>query len=334
MPPESTISSPRCKISRSSEASEHAATFEGWVDNKLHQLSRQVRFDGLMYDHMIEPGVRLNAETLVTPSIEQFGFVPTDKVVLVHMLSPDGVLMNGRLVNGETIYVASGKTVHAVTKSAVRTNLLMIDKDYFFDRVDTCERGISRSLPFESFIRPTSGLTLEFHQCVEDHLHALGHAASSTADIEASACRILTSMKELLVGDAESEHAHLSATTRTYIVEKSCALFLQNLQDERFGVLDLCGKLRVSRRTLQYSFETILGMSPTHYMRCVRLNMARQAMISRPGEKIQGAALDAGFGHVARFSKYYFDFFGELPSATVARLNGDTRCCEAPATCH
>jgi AraC family transcriptional regulator, ethanolamine operon transcriptional activator len=322
------------KISHSSEASQHAATFEGWVDNKLHQLSKQVRFDALMYDHLIRPEVRLNAETLITPSIEQFGYVPTDKIVLVHMLSPEGVLMNGRLVNSETIYMASGKTVHAVTKSAVRTNLLMVDKTYLFELSALRSLGISESMPFERFIRPSSGLTLEFHQCVEDHLKVLKDESSSAAAVSASATRILVSAQELLEGDAEDEQIHLSTTTRTYIVERSCELFLANLDDEQYGVLDLCSRLKVSRRTLQYSFETVLGMSPTHYMRSVRLNMARHAMISQPYGKIQGAALDAGFPHVARFSKYYFDFYGELPSVTVAKHNNATRQRNSSATCH
>jgi len=132
----------------------------------------------------------------------------------------------------------------------------MIDKHYFFDRIAPNSSGLSKSLPFESFIRPAKGLTLEFHQYVEDHLHALGAGGRAGDEIETTGC----------------------------------------------------------------------------HMRSVRLDMARQAMIRKPGGKIQGAALDAGFGHVARFSKYYFDFYGELPSATAARFNGDARHCPPDTT--
>lgn len=61
-------------------------------------------------------------------------------------------------------------------------------------------------------------------------------------------------------------------------------------------------------------------MSPSNYVRTVRLNVARKFMLLSPHDNIQGAALDAGFSHLGRFSKYYQDFFGKLPSQALGRV--------------
>ncbi|MNE60088.1 transcriptional regulator EutR [compost metagenome] len=62
-----------------------------------------------------------------------------------------------------------------------------------------------------------------------------------------------------------------------------------------------------------------MGMSPSNYIRIVRLNVARKLLLLSPSERIQGAAMDAGFNHLGRFSKYYHEFYGELPSETLSR---------------
>jgi transcriptional regulator GlxA family with amidase domain len=40
---------------------------------------------------------------------------------------------------------------------------------------------------------------------------------------------------------------------------------------------------------------------------------------------VAGAATDAGFSHLGRFSAYYTEKYQESPSATVQRLRGPTK---------
>jgi AraC family ethanolamine operon transcriptional activator len=85
-------------------------------------------------------------------------------------------------------------------------------------------------------------------------------------------------------------------------------------------VLDVCSAIGVSRRTLQYCFAEIYGISPLAYLRLIRLNRARQAILSaRDGDTIAQIAAHWGFWHLGRFAQDYRHLFGELPSDTLLR---------------
>ncbi|MGP8473726.1 helix-turn-helix domain-containing protein [Burkholderia sp. PR2] len=312
-------STSRYDVSRSSDVVQHARTFKEWEDNKYHALGGKRPFDGVMRDHSLGDAVRVCAETVRTPFLEQIGHVPVDRILILQLLSESDVLLNGRFVNSETVFVSSGKTIHAIAKSPIHANILTIDKGLFFESFDVKSKSIRESLPFEHFIKPIGGTTSDFHSQFQAHFRELDRLASEGVCTAHSIDRILAATGEIVCADVDAELSPISSTTRAYIVDKSCELFAQNFHDEAFGVLDLCSRLRVSRRTLQYSFETVIGMSPSNYMRSVRLNIARRSLMTNPNEKIQGLALDAGFGHLGRFSKYYQEFFGELPSVTISR---------------
>lgn len=309
----------RYEVSLSSDVVDHANTFRDWEDNKYHTLGGKGPFHGVMRDHSLGDAIRVCLETVRTPFLEQVGHVSSDRVLILQLHSNEDVLVNGRFVNGETIFMSSGKTIHAMAKSPIQANILTIEKALFFETLEIKSRAIRETLPFEHFIKPMTASAAEFHAQFCSHFEELDRATAEGASTALSVDRILAAVGEIVCADADGEASPLSSTTRAYIVDKSCELFAQNFHDEAFGVLDLCSQLRVSRRTLQYSFETVIGMSPSNYMRSVRLNIARHSLMTKPTEKINGLALDAGFSHLGRFAKYYHDFFGELPSATVSR---------------
>ncbi|WP_093559417.1 helix-turn-helix domain-containing protein [Pseudoduganella namucuonensis] len=91
-------------------------------------------------------------------------------------------------------------------------------------------------------------------------------------------------------------------------------------RDRPLTVPELCAQAHVSRRTLQYCFEDVLGMSPTLYLRRLRLNGVRRQLLD-PGARprpIGAVAADWGFGSFSQFSSDYRKLFGESPSASRA----------------
>lgn len=90
--------------------------------------------------------------------------------------------------------------------------------------------------------------------------------------------------------------------------------------EEPVSVATLCRELAVSRRTLQYCFQDVLGVSPNTYLRAIRLNGARAAL--RSASSVTAAALDWGFWHLGQFAADYRLMFGELPSQTFQRVGG------------
>lgn len=81
---------------------------------------------------------------------------------------------------------------------------------------------------------------------------------------------------------------------------------------------EICQELRISRRSLNYAFTRVLGITPVTYMRNIRLNRVRAALINNnPSHStIADTALSWGFWHLSLFSRYYRELFGELPSQT------------------
>lgn len=76
----------------------------------------------------------------------------------------------------------------------------------------------------------------------------------------------------------------------------------------------------VSLRSLYAGFRDHCGVSPLQYLRNLRLDRARQALLDEPDSNIACVALRWGFGHLGRFSADYRKRFGESPSQSVRRL--------------
>lgn len=103
--------------------------------------------------------------------------------------------------------------------------------------------------------------------------------------------------------------------------------YLNAHASEVITMTELCALTHVSRRTLQYSFESIMGISPLRYLRLSRLNAVRRAL-SDPTSVIdteidhatvQRIASYWGFWHPGQFAHDYKQLFGENPSETLSR---------------
>jgi AraC-like DNA-binding protein len=81
------------------------------------------------------------------------------------------------------------------------------------------------------------------------------------------------------------------------------------------GIAEASG---VSARTMLRYFHEKHGMTPRAYLRAIRLERARQMLVSaRDGDTVVGIALKCGFNSLGHFAESYRRQFGELPSATL-----------------
>lgn len=111
---------------------------------------------------------------------------------------------------------------------------------------------------------------------------------------------------------------------RRRVVERAKAYVLSK-PDEPVTVAELCSRIGVSRRKLQYCFQEVLGHNPLTYLRAVRLNRVRRDLkTERPKfDSVQQAAANWGFWHLSHFTADYKAMFGELPSQTLRRSRGE-----------
>ena len=107
---------------------------------------------------------------------------------------------------------------------------------------------------------------------------------------------------------------------RRKIVDLAREHVLANLH-EPVTIAELCEHIGVSRRTLQYCFQEVIGTNPVYFLRAIRLNNVRRELRAATQGAVQIANIAArwGFWHLSHFSNDYRGLFGESPSATLRR---------------
>jgi signal transduction histidine kinase/DNA-binding response OmpR family regulator len=91
------------------------------------------------------------------------------------------------------------------------------------------------------------------------------------------------------------------------------ALLDEHLQNEDFGVMDICSSLSISRPQLYRKFTALTDKSIGRYIRSYRLHKAK-AMMESQGKNVTEAALDSGFKNLSHFSTIFREEFGYPPS--------------------
>ncbi|WP_341313713.1 helix-turn-helix domain-containing protein [Paraburkholderia sp. IMGN_8] len=122
-----------------------------------------------------------------------------------------------------------------------------------------------------------------------------------------------------------SEQVAMPARPRRQSIVSEAREYVLANRDRAVNVPELCERLHVSRRTLQYCFQDVLGMAPATYLRTIRLNGARRDLCSawRESRSVQDVAATWGFWHLSQFATDYRKLFGMRPSDTLkAAANG------------
>ncbi|MBJ7309941.1 helix-turn-helix domain-containing protein [Rugamonas sp. CCM 8940] len=132
---------------------------------------------------------------------------------------------------------------------------------------------------------------------------------------------VLGALLELLDRSCVEPVAAASVQRRQRVVARAREYILAH-RAESISVPELCEQVHVSRRTLQYCFEDVLGMSPMLYLRMVRLNGVRRQLHdpAARGSAIGDVAGAWGLCNFSQFSSDYRKLFGECPSASMKAL--------------
>ena len=128
---------------------------------------------------------------------------------------------------------------------------------------------------------------------------------------------MLGAVVAVVADDGAAKPASACAGRRNVV--DAAKAFMRSRIAEPITVADLCRELGVSRRTLQYSFQEVLGINPVAFLRAMRLNGVRRDLKSaaRPADSVQDIAARWGFWHLGHFVTDYKRMFGELPSETL-----------------
>lgn len=116
---------------------------------------------------------------------------------------------------------------------------------------------------------------------------------------------------------AEQPAAGLSEASQTF---RNAVAFMHEYAGDDIGVNDIAAATHLTARAVQYVFRQEADMTPTEYLRRIRLDRARQDLIDGDPSLTTVAAVARkwGFGHVGRFAAQYRETYGEAPRTTLA----------------
>lgn len=297
----------------------HAASVHDW-EQTYSQISPGLvrsslcQIDGRRFQFFRE---RINQRLV------QHGQAPRDRVCFALPLSMPGTArMQGREADAHSIFILDGGD-EFLFHMPQGLDMLSIT----FDR-ETFERTLEASPwsgDYKQWLRQPVLRVPEgrLAQCRERLLSLL---ARSIDDVKGAAPGqaeeelerdLLEELTCLLADPGFDRHQRLASSPGSFIVEKCHQMTLADRQAPP-SVIDLCERLRISRRTVQNSFRAVTQTTPVNYIRCIRLNGVRRELLGTlPGElSIGDAASRWGFFHLSHFAADYQALFGELPSQT------------------
>jgi AraC-like DNA-binding protein len=168
--------------------------------------------------------------------------------------------------------------------------------------------------PFSDILRRTWNSTFALVESVASGVNALPQAA------EAALEEFVLTL--LLRGHPHNFSEDLERPERqpdSRLVRRAVR-FAEEHASSALTTSDIAAGIGASVRALQAGFRKWRQITPTEYLRTVRLQRVRDALLqSSPSTTVTDLALDHGFFHLGRFSQHYKRAFGEYPAATLAR---------------
>ncbi len=99
-------------------------------------------------------------------------------------------------------------------------------------------------------------------------------------------------------------------------MQKIIHLMDSNLENDEYGILDLCNALGMSRAQVYRKFKSIIDSSPHDYLRTYRLHKAKHLLLTTK-LNVSEVAYRTGFKNVSHFSRIFSKMFGKNPSEFI-----------------
>lgn len=110
-----------------------------------------------------------------------------------------------------------------------------------------------------------------------------------------------------------------SAESHSYQIARTIDWLKRNF-DQPLRVDDLAAKAGMSTSTFHHHFRSTTAMSPIQYQKRLRLNEARQLMLTEHLDAAS-AAFQVGYESTSQFSREYSRLFGAPPLRDIRKLN-------------
>jgi len=303
----------RC-TSIANDANEHACNLTSW-DQQYDQVgSGQFygRFDELHFD-----GIQLFIEH-TSHAVRQQCMVWPESIWFGIPSRNEDVRINGQQADHTDILCRPGsRHFELVTPDSFDMLSLVIHKRELEQQSES--QGIELKI-LDSSSYPRLKLPSQTLQNTRYLLRRIVHTKSNRLDGQIHHDLLIMAVLELLSVETPNRKLERSHAHRRAVVEK-IKTYINTVDALPVTMAKLCEVGCVSRRTLQYSFESILGISPLQFLRITRLNRVRRMLQDEGAQSVSDIAAFNGFYHHSQFSANYKQLFGERPSETLNRFS-------------
>lgn len=315
----SSPSTPSARRAVANDVDEHAANLAGW-QQRYDQLSCGA-FRGEIAELWFDEVQVFRERT--SHAVRQACAIRPGTVWCGVTLAHDGSRIEGHLV-GEGGVMVSGNPAEFELSTPDRHDILGIVASR--TSLQAVAQALGAALNADALERPTwlacppearAQLVRGLSQLVGEGVAGRNCHDSAQARRFAQHA-VLESLLAVLAAPQADGNECLSFERRRRLVRAACDATVARA-DAVPTVLDLCEQLHVSRRTLQYAFETVTGTSPVLYLRALRLNAVRRELRAGRAAKVQDVAARHGFWSLSQFSSDYRRQFAERPSQTLER---------------
>jgi len=146
-------------------------------------------------------------------------------------------------------------------------------------------------------------------------------ADAGAAGVEILRDELLAAIVDAMTGGLVKRD-HLARQLRTASMAR-IERFINEHRDDPAGLQKLCEETGLALRTVEAIVHERVGMPAHTYLARRRLAFARDALLNpNRGATVTNVAMHFGFMHLGRFSSFYRQAYGELPSATLRRVLG------------
>jgi AraC family ethanolamine operon transcriptional activator len=280
-------------------------------------------FSGCVTDLALGP-VRLLRDQVDNP-IAYRGVVRQGPLVFFSFLpSRGGSYCNGRPIDSNVVIkLPRDFTLHAFCDGPTDSIAVSIDPDFLAARTNALVDAALTAADLQQTFHVAEAETVaRFQSCALDLLRTVAiepALAEDPAWRAAATNRVLEVLLEVIRIGMSAPNRLPPPSTRAYIVSKAVEYMHAHLTEPPL-IARICKEVRVCPRTLRYSFEEIVGVSPAHYLLTLRLSGVRRELLAGGGAAgIYRIAQRYSFRQMSRFAAFYRQAFGELPSETCRR---------------
>ena len=306
------------------DVNEHAASLSMW-DQQYEQLSAGP-FQGRVEELHIGPAQLFREQT--QQAVWQHGLSRPGTVALAMPLvaTSDSWYCGRRLAPGESFAVQADTEFELVTHGLFDVVALDVEQRFLLDYARRVE-GVTLPADWKPSAEKEGvdtrqvalrEMLLTALKTAREMPSLLAHAPMRRALVHAACDVLLAGVSE--ADESASAQFRPTSSARRQVVQAARDYMHQHI-DAPIGVPELCEALQVSRRTLQYSFQDVLHLSPVTCLRVLRLNGLRRELLR--GDRhasVADCAAHWGFWHLPRLAAEYRALFGELPSQTLQRV--------------